>query len=47
MQALEVVVQMPKNEGIEAAFGIPDTAINPVYEHGAMSAALDTIREFD
>ena len=47
MQALEVVVQMPENEGIEAALGIPRTAISPVYEFGAPGATLDAIREFD
>lgn len=33
MQAAEVVVRILESEGIEAAFGIPGAAINPVYEH--------------
>lgn len=33
MQVAEVVVQILENEGIEAAFGIPGAAINPVYEY--------------
>ena len=33
MQVAEVVVKILENEGIQAAFGIPGAAINPVYEH--------------
>jgi tartronate-semialdehyde synthase len=33
MQVAEVVVRILESEGIEAAFGIPGAAINPVYEH--------------
>jgi len=33
MQVAEVIVSILENEGIEAAFGIPGAAINPVYEH--------------
>ncbi|GAB4532284.1 MAG: glyoxylate carboligase [Anaerolineae bacterium] len=33
MQVAEVVVRILESEGIEAAFGIPGAAINPVYEY--------------
>lgn len=33
MQAAESVVRILEDEGIEAAFGIPGAAINPVYRH--------------
>ena len=33
MQVADVVVHILENEGIEAAFGIPGAAINPVYEY--------------
>ena len=33
MQVAEVIVRILESEGIEAAFGIPGAAINPVYEH--------------
>jgi tartronate-semialdehyde synthase len=33
MQAAEVVVRILEDERIEAAFGIPGAAINPVYKH--------------
>jgi tartronate-semialdehyde synthase len=33
MQVAEVVVRILESEGIQAAFGIPGAAINPVYEH--------------
>jgi len=33
MQVAEVVVKILESEGIEAAFGIPGAAINPVYEY--------------
>jgi len=33
VQVAEVIVSILESEGIEAAFGIPGAAINPVYEH--------------
>ncbi|MGI6565793.1 MAG: thiamine pyrophosphate-binding protein [Limnochordia bacterium] len=33
MQVAEVVVKILESEGIEAAFGIPGAAINPVYKY--------------
>lgn len=33
MQVAEIVVKILESEGIEAAFGIPGAAINPVYEY--------------
>jgi tartronate-semialdehyde synthase len=33
MKVSEVVVRILESEGIEAAFGIPGAAINPIYEH--------------
>jgi tartronate-semialdehyde synthase len=33
MRVAEVVVRILENEGIQAAFGIPGAAINPVYEY--------------
>ncbi|NLD42775.1 MAG: glyoxylate carboligase, partial [Chloroflexi bacterium] len=33
MRVAEVVVRILESEGIEAAFGIPGAAINPVYEY--------------
>ena len=33
MQVAEVIVNILESEGIEAAFGIPGAAINPVYEY--------------
>ena len=32
MRVAEVIVKILEKEGIEAAFGIPGAAINPVYE---------------
>ena len=33
MQVAEAIVKILESEGIEAAFGIPGAAINPVYEY--------------
>ena len=43
MIAAEVVVKVLENEGIDAAFGIPGAAINPVYEYLGQS---DRIRHY-
>lgn len=38
MRVAQVVVEILEKEGIEAAFGIPGAAINPVYEHLSTSS---------
>ena len=40
MKAAEVVVRILEDEGIEAAFGIPGAAINPVYEYLGTSSKI-------
>ena len=40
MQAAEVVVRILEDEGIEAAFGIPGAAINPVYKYLGQSKQI-------
>jgi tartronate-semialdehyde synthase len=40
MRVAEVVVKILEKEGIEAAFGIPGAAINPVYEFLGMSGQI-------
>ena len=40
MQAAEVIVKILESEGIEAAFGIPGAAINPVYEYLSTSKQI-------
>ena len=40
MRVAEVVVRILESEGIEAAFGIPGAAINPVYEYLATSKQI-------
>lgn len=40
MRVAEVVVRILESEGIDAAFGIPGAAINPVYEYLATSSQI-------
>ncbi|MBC7314947.1 MAG: glyoxylate carboligase, partial [Chloroflexi bacterium] len=40
MRVAEVVVRILESEGIEAAFGIPGAAINPVYEYLGQSKQI-------
>ncbi|HZY40692.1 MAG TPA: thiamine pyrophosphate-dependent enzyme [Anaerolineae bacterium] len=40
MKVAEVVVRILESEGIEAAFGIPGAAINPVYEYLSTSSQI-------
>jgi tartronate-semialdehyde synthase len=40
MQVAEVVVRILESEGIQAAFGIPGAAINPVYEYLGVSKQI-------
>jgi tartronate-semialdehyde synthase len=40
MRVAEIVVRILESEGIEAAFGIPGAAINPVYEFLATSSQI-------
>jgi tartronate-semialdehyde synthase len=40
MKVAEVVVKILESEGIEAAFGIPGAAINPVYEYLGLSEQI-------
>src|SRR5512140_1946348 len=41
MRVAEVVVKILEKEGIEAAFGIPGAAINPVYEYLGASTQIE------